>query len=75
MLFHFAAGDEALHRDVRIVGGKEITDTKKYPWLVSLLWKFPVSRYHKPTTYRYGTCGAAIIDRQWLLSAAHCFAK
>jgi trypsin len=49
----------------RIVGGEQ-TDIKNHPWQVA------VNVHKDGQTY---LCGGSIIARQWVLSAAHCFAQ
>ncbi|XP_068212901.1 trypsin-1-like isoform X2 [Palaemon carinicauda] len=48
----------------RIVGGQEAT-THEYPWQVHL--SITADAFTSP-----GQCGASIIKRSWLLTAAHC---
>jgi len=50
----------------RIVGGQD-AGFGEFPWQVSLQRK---SRYGGST---FHTCGGTIIDKQWVLCAAHCF--
>jgi len=47
----------------RIVGGAP-AEEHEFPWQVSLQW-----RYH---FYTYHVCGAAIINKDWVITAAHC---
>ncbi|XP_064643530.1 tryptase-like isoform X2 [Lineus longissimus] len=70
---HVSARHANQSRQRRVVGGTEVTEKGKWPWLVSLLWKYPKDPEANPPTWRYGTCGASIINNQWLMSAAHCF--
>lgn len=51
--------------DPRIVGG-EITNIETYPWQVALVF------HALPEPYRSLRCGGTIIDRHWVLTAAHC---
>jgi len=51
----------------RIVGGQN-AGYGEFPWQISLQVK---SRY--PHRAPFHTCGGTIIDKQWVLCAAHCF--
>jgi len=50
--------------DPQIVGGQE-ADPGEWPWQVLL-----VKRGYDPSAGRY--CGGSLIDRSWVLTAAHC---
>ena len=48
----------------RIVGGEEASPNS-WPWQVSIQAKTAVERSH--------ICGGTLINKEWVLSAAHCF--
>uniref|UniRef100_A0A672NQI2 pancreatic elastase II n=1 Tax=Sinocyclocheilus grahami TaxID=75366 RepID=A0A672NQI2_SINGR len=47
----------------RVVGGTDVKPNS-WPWQVSLQYQSGSSFYH--------TCGGTLIDKQWVLTAAHC---
>ncbi|MCM2358298.1 MAG: serine protease [Geobacteraceae bacterium] len=47
----------------RIVGGERVSDGK-YPWMAAL--------YKKIDGEWFQVCGGSLIDKQWVLTAAHC---
>ena len=49
-----------IKRQGRIVGGSDVSDSDKYPWMVGL------SRSGK------FYCGGSLISNSWVLTAAHC---
>ncbi|XP_047503035.1 trypsin-1-like [Penaeus chinensis] len=50
--------------DARIIGGEEISPPNKYPWLVGML--------HPKTFGDIFFCGGSIINKNYVLTAAHC---
>uniref|UniRef100_A0A672NLP8 pancreatic elastase II n=1 Tax=Sinocyclocheilus grahami TaxID=75366 RepID=A0A672NLP8_SINGR len=50
----------------RVVGGTDVSPNS-WPWQVSLQYQSGSSFYH--------TCGGTLIDKQWVLTAAHCISS
>lgn len=38
--------------------------TDEFPWQVSLQWRY--------NWYTYHVCGGAVLDQNWIITAAHC---
>lgn len=58
-------GISAEERAKRIIGGRA-TDNKSWPWMASLVSK------RVGTTHSLHFCGASLIAKDWILTAAHC---
>ena len=61
-----APGELAAEEDTRVYGGT-LADRGEYPYQVAVIQFAPDGK-------GYGLCGGSIIDRQWILTAAHCAA-
>jgi hypothetical protein len=64
-VFLFAGIALAAPPEQRIVGGQE-ADPGEWPWQVALVQK------NAPDFYNGQFCGGSLINREWVLTAAHC---
>lgn len=61
-------GKENTGESERIIGGKTVNPPNRYPWVVALVKK---RRNNENDFY----CGGAMINKQYVLTAAHCIEK
>jgi secreted trypsin-like serine protease len=64
-VLHAESADGPAIEDMRIVGGTVVTDPKAWPWQVGF--------YRRTSGDNFSpTCGGSLIDKGWVLTAAHC---
>ena len=66
----FCKGCGRHHHVRRIIGG-EIAEVNEFPWQVAI---FKANEYYGvPLESRNGPfCGGSVLNREWILTAAHC---
>ncbi len=66
LLCEAAFSDTNLKKRPRVVGGESVLEKNIYPWMAALIDKRAIS------SYKGQFCGASLIDKEWIVTAAHC---